>query len=168
MKLERWAHWAEIAASLAVVISLAILVQEVRRNTAAIERQAVLDRATAVNAPFMDDSPLPAIFAKIKAVDGTDAIDSAFVDRYDLTVEEATRWARHLSLIWQALEADFRARGTSPESERMIRALLAEEDNQLLWKMGAPQVGDAEFRTYVGHMIETTIAPEEPVVQEGH
>ena len=155
MKVERWAHWAEIIASLAVVVSLVILVQEVRRNTAAIERQAVLDRATAVNGPFMEESPLPAIIAKIKAVDGADEIDSAFVDRYDLSYEEAVRWTRHLSLIWQALEADFLARGVSPESERMIKSLLAAPDNQLLWEMGAPQVGDPEFRNYVADLLAT-------------
>jgi len=40
MRLQQWANWAEIIASFAVVVTLLILIQEVRGNTLALERQA--------------------------------------------------------------------------------------------------------------------------------
>lgn len=149
MKVERWTQWAEIAASVAVIVSLVFLIQEVRYNTAAMERQAVMDQAAAVNAPFVEESPLPSIMAKIKAVDGPDPAVSAFVDRYDLSYEEAVRWIRHLSLIWIGLEADFVASGPTARLERTTQGLLQGEDNRLFWEVGAPQVGDRDFREYV-------------------
>jgi hypothetical protein len=148
MKMERWTQWAEIAASLAVVVSLVFLIQQVRYNTAVLERQAVMDNAAAVNAPFVDESPLASIMAKIKAVDGPDEGVSALVDRYDLSYEEAVRWSRHLSLIWIGLEADFMASGPTPRLERGTRGLLQSKDHQVFWEFGAPQVADEEFREY--------------------
>lgn len=148
MKVERWTQWAEIVASVAVVVSLVFLIQEVRYNTAVMERQAVMDRAAVVNAPFLGESQLPSIIAKIKAVDGPDPAVSAFVEQYDLSYEEAVRWTRHLSLIWIGLEADFIASGLSPRLERTTRGLLQSEDHQLFWEMGAPQVADQKFREY--------------------
>ena len=72
MKLQQWAHLAEIGASVGVIVTLLLLLQEVRGNTAAIERQASLDRTTAWTAPFFPSSDLPDILAKIKAVDGVE------------------------------------------------------------------------------------------------
>ena len=155
MKVERWTQWAEIAASLAVVVSLVFLIQEVRYNTAVTERQAVMDRAAAVNAPFVDESPLASIMAKIKAVDGPDEGVSAFVDRYDLSYEEAVRWSRHLSLIWIGLEADFVASGSSPRLERTTRGLLQSKDHQVYWEFGAPQIADDDFRKYARSFLPT-------------
>lgn len=148
MKKEHWTQWVEIAASLAVVVSLVFLIQQVRYNTAVMERQAVMDNAAAVNAAFVDESPLASIMSKIKAVDGPDEGVSAFVDRYDLSYEEAVRWSRHLSLIWIGLEADFMAGGSSTRLERTTRGLLQSKDHQLFWEFGAPQVADEDFRRY--------------------
>lgn len=149
MKLEHWANWAEIGASLAVVGSILFLVQEVRYNTVVLERQALLDRATAFNNAFLDDSPLPAIAARIKAVDGPEPAPAAFVERYDLGYDEAERWVRHLALIWTVLEADFLSNGRSRSLDAIAGGLLSFPDNRLYWERGAPQVTSDEFRTYV-------------------
>jgi hypothetical protein len=155
MKLERWAHWSEIGASLAVVVSLVFLIQEVRTNTKILERQAVLDRTQAFNAPFFADSPLPSILVRIKAVDGADPVEQAFAERYDLTAEEAARWVRHLALLWTTLEADYRVNGMSPSLEAVARGLLESRDNQLFWELGAPQVASSGFREYLGILTGT-------------
>lgn len=150
MKLERWAHWAEIGASLAVVVSLVFLIQEVRYNTKILERQAVLDRTEAFNTPFFGNSDLPSILVRIKAVDGGDPVEQAFIDRYALTPEEAAQWVRHLALLWTVLEADYRVNGESGSLAAIARGLLESPDNQLFWELGAPQVSSIEFRDWVG------------------
>lgn len=148
-RLEQWAHWAEIVASVAIVVSLVFLIQEVRYNTSILERQAVLDRTAALNDQFFEDSPLASILAKVKVVDGPDPLESAFVDRYDLSYEEAVRWVRHLSFVWSVLEADYRANDRSRALEDIASGLLDYPDNRLFWDQGAPQIATGEFRRYV-------------------
>ena len=156
MKLERWANWAEIAASVAVVASLLMLVQQVHYNTLMLERQIALDRAAAFNTPFLGDSPLPAVLMRIKAVDGRESVEEAFVQRYDLTYDNAVRWVRHLALVWTVMESDFETHGRSGPLDAVAWSLLGSPDNQLYWELGAPQVTDAEFRRYV-----TALRPKE-------
>ena len=90
MKLQDVTHWAEIIASVAVVLSLVFLTLEVRNNTRALDRQAIRDRSEALNAPFLDNSDLPAIIAAVKAVDGPEPSEQALVERYGITYEQAT------------------------------------------------------------------------------
>lgn len=149
MSLKDLAHWAEIIGSLAVVVTLIFLAREVHQNTAALERDAALRRAQTLNSPFLTNSRLPEIAAKIKAVDGTIALVQAYMDRYDLTHEESDIWARYLGLLWSELEADYALHGESDALEKRIGLLLQFPDNQLLWDQGNPQVSDEEFRAYV-------------------
>lgn len=152
MKLERWAHWAEIGASVAVVASLLFLVQQVRQNTRMLERQFALDRATAFNAPYLEDPTFPAILARIKTVDGVEAVEQAFVDRYGLEYGEAVRWVRHLALVWTVLESDYGANGRSDALEAVAASLLGSPDNRLYWEHGAPQVTSGDFRGWVASL----------------
>jgi hypothetical protein len=156
VRLQLWVNWAEITASLAVVVTVVLLVQEFRGNTEAIERQAALDRATTISSPFFVNPQLPVVLAKIKAVDGSDPIPQAFVERYDLTPEEAILWERHLAHIWLGLEADYSLNGESRELEAAIRELLTHPDNQVYWKhatiTGGWHQGNTDFTKYVDHL----------------
>ncbi len=156
MKLEQWVNWAEITASLAVVVTVVLLIQEVRGNTEAIERQATLDRATAFNSPFFTNPQLPAVLAKIKAIDGLDPIPQALIERYKLTPEEAILWERHLARIWMGLEADYSMSGESQELEATIRDLLTHPDCQLYWthatSIGGLHAGNTDFSSYVDRL----------------
>ncbi len=134
MKLQQWANWAEIAASVGVVVTLVFLLQEVRGNTLAIERQASLDRAASWTAPFFPSEDLPDILAKVKAVDGLNPGYQALVDRYDLTVEESILWDRHLASIWVRLETEYLYDGPSEGLERTVKGLLSNLDNQVYWE----------------------------------
>lgn len=147
--LQELAHWAEIVASVAVVVSLLFLVTEVRTNTRVLEREAVLDRTAAFNTAFLEGLALPAILTRIKAVDGFEPVEQELAARYDLDYQEAVRWVRHLAVLWTVLESDFRVNGPSPALEGIAWRLLGSADNQLYWDQGAPQVTSGEFRGYV-------------------
>ena len=155
MKLQEWAHWAEITASVAVVVSLVFLTGEVSENTLALERQAIRDRSAAVNAPFLNDSQIPAIHAKVKAVDGSRSLVQAYVERYSLTYEEAFIWTRYLSVVWTGLEADFILEGESLSLKNRIKSLLSWPDDQMYWEYGGGQVSDASFIAYVERLQES-------------
>ena len=84
---------------LTVVISLVVLIVEVRANTAAIERQGRIDQLSMVTQPFLDDVEMGLVLAKIKAVDGREKAISALMEAYDLTDVEAASWGRLLYSI---------------------------------------------------------------------
>lgn len=151
MKLAQWANWAEIVASLGVVVTLVVLIQEVRYNTLTLERQADLDRAATLAQPFFEAPELAAVLAKIKAVDGEDAFPRALMERYGLTSAEAILWDRHLRSIWLEHEADFERTGPTGELEAWIAGTLATSDNRLYWETMGPQSGP-EFRAFVDYV----------------
>ena len=153
MKLERWAHWAEIVSSFAMVATLIFLIQEVRGNTQALDRQITLDRVSAVNAPFFSAPELASVLARIKAVDGALPGPQAYAERYGLTSEEAILWDRHLTLLWMGLEADFRYRGSSATVEAWVRDLLSSGDNRLYWQANRSWHGP-DFRALVDRIAE--------------
>ena len=70
MTRDQWRWWLEMVTGLTVVISLVVLIVEVRANTAAIERQGRIDQLSMVTQPFLDDVEMGLVLAKIKAVDG--------------------------------------------------------------------------------------------------
>ena len=154
MKLQEWAHWAEILASVAVVVTLVFLIGEVRENTLALESQAIRERARDLNGPFLIGSAIPSILVKVKAVDGEEPVDQAYVDRYGMSYEEAAIWARYVGSFWVGLEADYVVRGPSDDLETRLKGLLAYPDNQILWDHDAWQVLDPEFRDYVSSIRE--------------
>ena len=149
MKLQQWAHWAEIGASVGVIIALLLLLQEVRGNTLAIERQASLDRAAIWTAPFFPSPDLPDILAKIKTVDGLEPVDQEFVDRYNLTAEESILWTRHLASIWTRLETEYLYDGPSERLASLIQDFLTYPDEQLYWE-NDQVFFTTEFQSYVG------------------
>ncbi len=155
MKLQEWAHWAEITASVAVVVSLVFLTGEVSENTLALERQAIRDRAAGINAPFLYDSPIPAIHTKVKAVDGSRSLIQAYVERYSLTYEEAGIWTRYLNVVWTGLEADFILDGESLSLKNRVDELLRNPDDQMYWEHGGGQVSDASFIEYVERLQDS-------------
>jgi hypothetical protein len=146
--LENLGNLGEFIGSIAVLASLLYLALQVRQATKWQRHAAALDRATALTSPFFASSELPAVLAKIMAVDGFPPMTKALVERYDLTPEEATLWWRHLVFIWKGIEADYSLIGESPELESTIRYLLTFPDNQLYWEHGTA-VSGADFREYV-------------------
>ncbi len=148
MNLQSWAHRAEITASFAVIVTLVFLLLEVRNNTMAIERQANLDRAANLSAPFLATPDLSRVLAKVKAVDGVEPLTQAFSERYDLSVEESVLWSRHLFVIWGGLEADYLYSGSSEKLDRHIEDLLSYPDVQIYWEHNYVWHTE-DFRLYV-------------------
>ena len=130
MESRRLSDWAQVFGSIAVVISVVFLLQEVRGNTLAVERQAAVDRAAALSDPFFQASELRTAFEKVRAVDGESPLQSVFIDRYEHTPSEALVWTRHLLQLWSTVEADFNY-GNRDLAAEWVRALIANPDNRL-------------------------------------
>lgn len=138
MKNQQWAQWLEVVASAAIIVTLIILVLEVRTNTAALQRQAELDQSSAYNSPFFDDSGLARVLAKMMEVDGPSRVQQAFMDRYSLTLEEAVKWERHLWQVWAGHQANFAALGDNWLLRSDVSGLLTNPDNAIYWENMRP------------------------------
>ncbi len=146
-----WQRWIEPVASVSVVITLIVLIAEVRTNTRAIDRQNRMDQLGVLTQPFLDDVDLGQVLTKIKAVDGREGTVTALIDAYGLTEVEAASWHRHLYRIWGAIEADFLYSG-SAFVEASVRALLPYRDAEIYWETNRG-FHSAEFEAFVDEIM---------------
>ena len=128
-----WQKWIELITGAAVIISLIVLIVEVRTNTHALERQSRMDYLSGITQPYLDDVSMGRVLAKVKAVDGREENVSAFMAAYDLDEVEAAAWTRYQYSIWGGIEADY-LYADSDQVESTIRALAAYPDTRLYWK----------------------------------
>jgi hypothetical protein len=169
VRTRRWRRWAELVAAISVVVSLVVLIVEVRANTKAVERQVLLDRTASVTGPFTSTPDLLAAFEKVKRVDGWDSMTTALMRRYGLEPGEATAWFMFLLNVWRGFEADFAYAGPSEELAASIRGTLQFPDNHLFYET---RMFSPEFAAYVesiapGTALATRESRTEVLAQEG-
>jgi len=133
-RLERYAHIADIVSGVAVVVTIVVLILEVRTNTTLLRRQIELDRIDRL-AAISESDYLIDVLAKIKEVDSAyvDETTAAFIDRYQLSFAEADRWVRYLRRAWQSYEADYLADQVGG-LDTEIAARLQFPDQALYWE----------------------------------
>jgi len=139
VKLRRVAHWVEIIANVGVIATLLILILQVRDNTQVLRSQAIVQRAAPLLQPFIEQAPIPDILAQIKAVDGSEPMVQAYMDRYGLTYADGNSWARHVSQVWVSMEAEYALFGGSDFLDGRIRGLLSSQDQRIWYENGGAQ-----------------------------
>ena len=154
MKNGRWAQRVEVIASVSVVVTLVLLIVEVRANTGALERQILLDRAANVTTPFMEGPALLEAFRRVKSIDGWGPLEAEFMEHYGLEPDQSVAWMMFLYKVWSGLEADYAFAGASDELTASVQGLLAIPDNQMYWKHSAGGFSP-EFAAYV-----ETVSPD--------
>jgi hypothetical protein len=156
MKLRIWVDFAEITASVAVVVTLLLLVFQMRESDEQERVQNLVRMAQWDAQMFLQSDQLPKIAAKIEAASNPNFMRE-FRRRYDLSFEEAAIWNRWLFLLWKSLEAEFLSVGPSDELANRIRLSLAYEDQQFVI---LPAVTSQNplfhegFKKYVNNLID--------------
>jgi len=149
VKLREWVPAAEVFASIAIAISLFILILEVRQNTLIQERQMQLDQQAAFNDPFIASPEYAKILAKVKAVDGLEPNSKALIDRYHLTVEEAGTWARYATSIWSGYQSQYFFGGPTDALKREVQGIFKYPDSMIVFDLNEDSFLSAEFVNYV-------------------
>ena len=150
-RLERYALIADIVSGAAIVVTIVVLILEVRTNSALLERQIELDRIDRL-ASISESDYLVDVLAKIKEID-SDYVGrptAAFMDRYGLGFAEADRWVRYLRRAWQSNQADYLA-GQLGGLEEQIAAQLEFPDQALYWQHSHSDF-DPRFVNYVSEI----------------
>lgn len=132
LDLRVWVDIAEIVASLAVVVTLVILIDQIRESSLIEQRESVIRAAEWDAAVFLQSETLAEALFKIKAVDGIEEGIQRFMDRYDATYEQAAAWNRYLVLNWAGAHADYMYHGRSESLDQRIRQNLQWPDQQIL------------------------------------
>jgi hypothetical protein len=133
-------------ASLAVVISLTLVVMEIRGNTLAVERQVIADHQRAIFTPFLSPEVLVSAINKIKAVDGHANYVQAFMTTYDMNESEAYVFTNFQLTIWADMVRDYTENGPSDRLAEQIRLLVRHPDVNLFLKHWA---GSGVFSSYI-------------------
>src|SRR6056297_2430876 len=100
MEKRRLVEWLEVTTGLAVLVGLGLVVTEIRVNTAAVNRQAAVERASALTEPFFYSEVVRSADRKVRAVDGDEGVAKVFAEHYEMSQEEARAWTRHLMQLW--------------------------------------------------------------------
>jgi len=147
-----WKNGTEAIGIGAIVVTLIVLIIEVRENTASIDRQASVDRISAATEPFFD-AELASILVKIKSIDGEDtSAVNAYVENYGLSHEEAVLWTRHLWYLWKTLEAEYVSSGESEALDDQISLLLLSRDNQIFLEGARTLLFVDDFANHVAQL----------------
>lgn len=155
MKLRLWVDIAEITASVAVVVTLLLLVFQIRESDEQERIQNAIRMAQWDAQMFLQSDQLPLIAAKIEAVGNPDFL-SDFRKRYELSVEEAGIWNRWLYLMWKSIEAEYLSMGPSDQLAKRIRLVAAYEDQRLVIVpvvTSTSPIFDQKFTRYVDSLV---------------
>jgi len=157
MKKLAWKDLAELTGLAAVIVSLVLLIFEIRDNSLAIQQQSMLARAEAITAPFYE-TDLANILVKVAAVDGDFGMPSQFAERYDLSDRQAILWERHLWHVWEVMQASYTTQGSSEHLDKQIRLSMLSPSNQLYLSDAKKYQFTAEFRQHVEQLEKDQVA----------
>ena len=151
---QKFAVTAEIVTSLAVIISLIILIQEVRLNTSVQQRQVQLERSLNYTDKFLDPSATAEIWAKVKAIDGLEPLANEYVERYQLTPSEAVVWSRLVLRTLFIWNSDFLFDGPSESLKRDIAIIPTYPDLELAFRLNEDEMLSPEFVSWAEALLE--------------
>lgn len=155
MKLRLWVDIAEITASIAVVVTLILLILQMRESDELERVQNSVRMAQWDAQVFLQSDQLPGILAKIETARNPNHLIE-FRNRYDLSVEEAGIWNRWLLLLWKGLEAEYISAGPSDRLAIRIHTMARYEDQRMLivpWVASSNPLFIGEFTRYVASLI---------------
>jgi len=154
MKLEKLALLAETIGGAAIIVSLLVLIQEVRQNTAVQNRQIQIERYLQYTDSYIDPAAARQVYAKIKAIDGLEPLAEAYVERYGLTPEEAVLWSRLVSRTFYYWQVDYDLQGESEGLATEVSFVPRYPDAMLAFEVNEDELMTPEFRAFAESVWE--------------
>ena len=157
VSLRTWVDIAEITASLGVVVTLLILIGQIRESNTIKKQESLIRDAEWDSEVFLQSSDLADALTKIKAVDGIEEPLQELMNTYEMSYEQAAAWNRYVMLNWKAMEAEFLYAGRSKQLAAQIRQSYYWPDQQMLLRSAIGQPWSPfgkEFDEYVRTIID--------------
>lgn len=156
-KLQRYALTAEIIGGLAVLVSLILLIVEVRENTESNRRASLIELTTSPLNTYVNSPDIQRIEASMAAIDNQESgVVNELMRTYQLSSEDANLYARYMGYLWRIREAEFLYGNPdlglfSDNLEFFLRVM----HNQIYWELNSSVPYDPEFRSFVNEIIES-------------
>lgn len=131
MSIQELGSLGELISSVAVVVTLVMLIYQLRENTKAIESESVRRAADANFGLFVRSPDLRRVMAKIKERDGPLPGVAELADRYSLDLEDAELWFRYQGYAFAQIYEDYQ-RGADVRAKSEL--LLRYPDQLLYWR----------------------------------
>ena len=147
-KLSDLASIAEIVSSVAIVITIAVLILELRSNSALLERQIELDRIDRISV-ILADAELAEILQRTGRGGQPSRMERLVMNEFDLTLPEAAKFGRYTGNQWQAVQADFAFFGPTERLEERIFGMLLRPGQAFWWQHKSPNLWTDEFQQFV-------------------
>lgn len=154
-KLQRYALVTEIVGGLAVLLSLIILIIEVRENTEESRRTNLIQLTTAPLVPYLQYPEIRRISSEISEPYENSGLPSVFEEEFNISREDSQLYARYLGYSWRIRESEYLYGNSEPEvfEASMLFALRSRED-QLYWEH-VPAVFQPEFVAYIQNLLKS-------------
>jgi hypothetical protein len=150
MRLDQWTRIGELIGTVVIVVSLIVLIVQVRESTELTKRQIIRDRSEMLNMPFVHSPRVYGqISAKINLKGGFAPFQALLMDEYGLTPEEAIVWNRHMIAAWGVLASDFEYSGVKADLEPIVTNYLRWEDTAKFWEVSGRTMYSERFVNYV-------------------
>jgi hypothetical protein len=121
--------WTQLIGTIAVVLGLLLVWEELRATRMEMQRQSTVERWAASSEPFFESAELLSASEKVRLVDGPNPTEAVLVERYGHTPAEALVWSRHLGQLWGVVRADWES-GDRDTGVKTIRLLLGWPDTR--------------------------------------
>ena len=157
MKLSEWAHAAEIASGLVVVVSVIVLIVEVRENTATrrlAAAQQVLGLSYSNNTLVAVDEGANELFSTISA-DGDLSQDQKSKYHFLLLSFFASHWQ-----VYYQYQSGFLDRGIFDDYKRRTRSLLANRHAREWWMSDKFRFSEG-YQDYVDSVLANDAGEED-------
>jgi len=154
MDTDRLNRWLTLVANLAVVAGIIFLAIEIRQNTLSNERQMLMERISGSMDPYFSSPELVEVWAKVKAVDGLEPVAAEYINRYNLTPEEAVLWSRLVHRGWYVQQAHFIVDAPSEDLATAIREFYhLYPDVRIVFDINEDSALNEDFVAYVESVI---------------
>ena len=152
-KLQKYALVTEIVGGLAVLLTLIILILEVRENTEESRRTNLIQLTTAPLVPYLENPDIRRISSKISESYENVGLPTVFEKEFGISREDSQLYARYLGYSWRIRESEYLYGNSEPEVFRasMLFALRNLED-RLYWEH-VPAVFQPEFAAYIQDLL---------------
>ena len=134
MKISNINDWLVLTANFGVILSIIFLGFEVRQNTKAMDREAMVTRASLQTGLIASSPDLPRIMTEVRKIQGGNPTVDELMDTLNLSHEDAERWWRYLIQGFRINEATWIYLGRDKSNCLGSRGLVAGIDSKIVFE----------------------------------
>ena len=153
-KLQKWTVSAEILGGIAILVTLIVLILEVRENTETNRRTNMIQLTTAPVNAYLSNPNIQSVSNKVSEAGRASPVIDIFQTEFNLTYEEARLYSSYMGYSWRIRESEYLYGTTEPELFREnIKLYLRAIGDRVYWENNGHVFYHPGFRSYVENLL---------------